>query len=158
MSDDSGPGLRVKLSGTGAFHVTAVVPEHDSATVVPGLRPWLDGPRFPPRLVVRGRRRELGLGAAALIALAETREHALANRKLVRSGGDTLAEGRRVWSMPTFADATRRILEQKRGAGGARGKRRPGCAASNGNAFPCIGTRPVSEVNSADVLGILTPI
>ena len=40
------------------------------------------------RLLVRGRRRELGLGSFALVPLAEAREKALANRKLARQGGD----------------------------------------------------------------------
>ena len=40
------------------------------------------------RLVVRGRRREFGLGAIALVPLAEARKQALANRKPARVGGD----------------------------------------------------------------------
>ena len=55
-----------------------------------GTRSWIQ------RLVIRGRRRELGLGAAALVSLAEARELALANRKLARSGGDPLADNQRV--------------------------------------------------------------
>ena len=41
-----------------------------------GTRSWIQ------RLVVRDRRRELGLGAVALVPLAEAREPALANRRL----------------------------------------------------------------------------
>ena len=47
-----------------------------------GTRSWIQ------RLVVRGRRRELGLGSLALVPLAEAREKVLANRKLAREGGD----------------------------------------------------------------------
>ena len=65
-----------------------------------GTRSWIQ------RLVVRGRRRELGLGAATLVSLADAREQALANRKLARSGGDPLADKRR---------------EQKRGGWRGRG-------------------------------------
>ena len=79
-----------------------------------GTRSWIQ------RLVIRGRRRELGLGAAALVTLAEAREVALANRKLARSGGDPLADKRRVQGVPTFTDAARRVLEQKQG--GWRGR------------------------------------
>ena len=73
-----------------------------------GTRSWVQ------RLVIRGRRRELGLGAVALVSLAEAREQALANRKLARSGGDPLADKRRVQGVPTFAEAAQRVLEQKR--------------------------------------------
>jgi hypothetical protein len=50
--------------------------------------------RWVQRLVIRGKTRELGLGSAALVTLAEAREVALANRKLARAGGDPL-EARR---------------------------------------------------------------
>ena len=76
-----------------------------------GTRSWVQ------RLVIRGRRRELGLGAAAL---AKAREQALANRMLARSGGDPLADRRRIQGVPTFADAARRVPEQKQG--GWRGR------------------------------------
>ena len=71
----------------------------------PGTRNWVQ------RIVVRGRRRELGLGAAGLVSLAEARELALANRKLARSGGDPLSEKRRAEGVPTFAEAAERVLE-----------------------------------------------
>ena len=79
-----------------------------------GTRSWVQ------RLVIRGRRRELGLGAAGLVTLAEARELALANRKLARSGGDPLSEKHRAEGIPTFAEAAERVLEQKRG--GWRGR------------------------------------
>ena len=46
-----------------------------------GTRSWIQ------RLVIRGRKRELGLGSVALVSLAEAREQALANRKLAPVGG-----------------------------------------------------------------------
>ena len=64
---------------------------------------------------------KLGLGAATLVPLAKARELALANRMLARSGGDPLPEKRHVQGVPTFAEATRRVLEQKRGGWGAGG-------------------------------------
>ena len=117
-----------------------------------GTRSWVQ------RLVVRGRRQELGLGSAQLVPLAEAREKALANRKLAREGGDPLADKRRVEAMPTFAEAAARVLEQKRG--GWRNGRHPRSwlASLERYAFPRIGNRLVSEITSADVLEILTPI
>ena len=73
-----------------------------------GTRSWIQ------RLVIRGRRRELGLGAIALVSLAEARDVALANRKLARSGGDPLADKRRVAGVPTFADARSDLFERRR--------------------------------------------
>ena len=73
-----------------------------------GARSWVQ------RLVIRGRRRDFGLGGVALVSLAEAREKARANRKLAREGGDPLAEKRRAQGMPTFAEAAERVVEQKR--------------------------------------------
>ena len=117
-----------------------------------GTRSWVQ------RLVVRGRRRELGLGAATLVPLAKARELALANRMLARSGGDPLADRRRVQGVPTFAEAAQRVLERKRDGWRGRWHAQNWIRSMERYAFPRIGSRPVSEVNTADVLEILTPI
>ena len=65
-----------------------------------GARSWIQ------RLVIRGRRSELGLGPVAPVSLAEAREKAVANRNFAREGGDPLADKRRVQGIPTFAEAT----------------------------------------------------
>ncbi len=117
-----------------------------------GTRSWIQ------RLVVRGRRRELGLGSVALVPLAEAREKARVNRKLAREGGDPLAEKRRAEGIPTFAEAASRVLEQKRDGWRGRRSHREWMASLRRYAFPRIGKMPVSEVTSADLLEILTPI
>ena len=117
-----------------------------------GTRSWIQ------RLLVRGRRRELGLGSLALVPLAEAREKALANRKLARQGGDPLAEKRRSQGIPTFAEAAMRLLEQKRAGWRNPRHAREWMSSLRRFAFPRIGKMPVSEVTSADVLEILTPI
>ena len=117
-----------------------------------GTRSWIQ------RLLIRGRRRELGLGSVALVPLAEAREKALANRKLAREGGDPLAEKRRTQGIPTFAEAAMRVLEQKRDGWRNPRHAREWLSSLSRFAFPRIGKMPVSEVTSADVLEILTPI
>ena len=117
-----------------------------------GTRSWIQ------RLVIRGRKRELGLGSVALVSLAEAREQALANRKLARTGGDPLAEKRRSVGIPTFAEAARRVVEQKRAGWRSRAQGRDWMLTFERYAFPRVGKLPVSEVTSADVLEILAPI
>ena len=117
-----------------------------------GTRSWIQ------RLLVRGGRRELGLGSLALVPLAEAQEKALLNRKLARQGGDPLAEKRRSQGIPTFAEAAARLLEQKRAGWRNRRHHREWISSLRRFAFPRIGKMPVSEVTSADVLEILTPI
>ena len=116
-----------------------------------GTRSWIQ------RLLIRGRRRELGLGSVALVPLAEAREKALANRKLAREGGDPLAEKRRSQGIPTFAGAAARVLEQKQAGWRNPRHAREWISSLRRFAFPRIGKMPVSEVTSADVLEILTP-
>ena len=117
-----------------------------------GARSWIQ------RLVIRGKRCELGLGSTALVSLAEAREKAIANRKLARSGGDPLADKRRLQSMPTFADAAAAVIEQKRPGWSNPVQETDWRNSLRRYAFPRIGNRPVSEVTSADVLAILGPI
>lgn len=62
--------------------------------------------RWMLRTVVRGRRRDIGLGGVALVSLAEAREKALSYRKLARDGGDPLVEKQKArTAVPTFAEA-----------------------------------------------------
>ena len=117
-----------------------------------GTRSWVQ------RLVIQGRKRELGLGSTALVPLAEARERALSNRKLAREGGDPLAERRRAEGMPTFADAAARVVEAKRAGWRSPLHARTWLHSLERHAFPRIGNRPVSEVASAEVLEVLTPI
>ena len=63
---------------------------------------------------------------AAPVSLAEAREEALANRKLARSGGDPLADKRRVQGVPTFAEAGRACWSRSGAAGAAGGTGRTG--------------------------------
>ncbi|WP_420462814.1 tyrosine-type recombinase/integrase [Candidatus Palauibacter sp.] len=117
-----------------------------------GTRSWIQ------RLVIRGRKRELGLGSVELVSLAEAREQALTNRKLARAGGDPLAEKRRLGGIPTFAEAARRVVEQKRAGWRSAAHARNWFRTLEIHAFPRIGDVAVSEVTSGDVLEILTPI
>ena len=117
-----------------------------------GTRSWIQ------RLVVRGRKREFGLGSVALVSLAEAREQALANRKLARAGSDPLAEKRRSAGIPNFAEAAKRVIEQKHAGWRNPAVPRNWYRSFEIHVFPRIGRVPVSEVTSADVLEILIPI
>ena len=110
-----------------------------------------------PTIVAPFLRRRL-LGSATLVPLAEARAKALANRKIAREGGDPLAEKRRAEVTPTFSAAAARVLEQKQ-AGWSNSRHESTWIRSlETYAFPRIGGRLVSEVTSADVLEVLTPI
>ncbi len=114
-----------------------------------GARRWLQ------RIVIRGKRTDLGLGGWPLVSLAEGREKALENRRIARSGGDPRMEKRDV---PTFAEAAAEVIELNRPTW-----RNTKHAAQWGStlktyALPYFGSRPVDEVSGADVMKALTPI
>ena len=117
-----------------------------------GTRSWIQ------RLVIRGRKHELGLGSVHLVSLAEAREQSLANRKLARSGGDPLTDKRRAQAVPTFAEAAAAVVGQKQAGWHSPRQAKGWLHSLERYAFPRIGSRPVSEVTSADVLVILSPI
>ena len=117
-----------------------------------GSRGWVQ------RLTIRGRRTELGLDGFPLVSLKEAREKAFANRKLVRQGDDPLSRKRRAESMLTFADATGQVWKQLRPGWRSRQHAQLWVGSLERYAIPRIGKMPVSEVTSADVIGILAPI
>ena len=110
-----------------------------------GARSWVQ------RLVIRGRRRDFGLGSVALVSLAEAREKARANRKLAREGGDPLAERRRARGIPSFAEATGRVLKQKQAGWRSKQHGKDWLSTLKRYAFPRIGQIALSEVATADV-------
>ena len=83
---------------------------------------------------------------------------AVANRKLGRAGGNPLADRRRVQGTPTFAEAATTVIDQKRAGWKTPAQVQAWRGSLERYAFPRIGRRPISEVASADVLAILTPI
>ena len=51
--------------------------------------------RWILRTIVQGRRRDMGLGSAKLVSLADARDEARIHRRIARNGGDPVAEIRK---------------------------------------------------------------
>ncbi len=117
-----------------------------------GSRGWIQ------RITIRGRRTELGLGGYPLVSLKEAREKAFANRKVAREGGDPLSDKRRSGSMPTFEETAQRVWKQLRPGWRSTRHAQVWLNSLKRHVFPRVGEMPVSEVTSADVIGILAPI
>ena len=117
-----------------------------------GARQWVQ------RLVIRGRPRMLGLGGYPLVPLAEARNAAFANRQRARAGGDPRAKKRHGHVAPTVEEAAAVVLEQQRAGWRNPKHARDWPRSLRAYAFPRIGAMPVSEVTTADILAVLTPI
>ncbi len=118
-----------------------------------GAKRWLS------RIVVQGRRRDIGLGSVRLVGLAEAREKALELRKVARDGGDPVAVRSQAQTVaPTFAEAAEKVhLEQ------APGWKNPKHAAQwittlRTYANPHIGSKRLDQIATPDVLRVLSPI
>ncbi len=110
------------------------------------------------RGTVRGRRRDIGLGAVAYTKLAEARDIAYEYRKLARAGGDPL-DLRRTNAVPTFAEAAERVIETRRGGWKGGGFSEENWRSSlQRYAYPHIGSMPVDEITTADLVRVLIPI
>ena len=117
-----------------------------------GARQWVQ------RIVIRGKRCELGLGNPALVSLAEARDAALSNRKLAQAGGDPMRAKREADAVLSFEEAARKVhalhlptwRNAKHGA--------QFLSTLETYTFPRLGKLRVADVNTADVLAVLTPI
>lgn len=123
------------------------------------LRVDRNGSKFwVQRIVIRGKRREIGLGSAALTSLSEARAAAVENRKLARAGGDPIQAKREAAAVLTFEQAARKVHEIHRPTWRNPKHAAQFLATLETYAFPHIGKLKVQEVTTGDVLAVLTPI
>ena len=114
--------------------------------------------RWVQRLTIHGKQRELGLGSASLVSVKEARDMAIDNRKLARAGGDPLAAKREKVAMPTFNEAVQKVIElyEPTWSNAKHAAQFQSTLATY--AGPVIGAKQISEITSADVLRVLSPI
>lgn len=117
-----------------------------------GSKAWVQ------KIVIDGKQRELGLGSAALVTLAEAREMARSYRKAAREGRDPIAERRRDGAVPTFQEAIQRVFALHEPSW--RNQKHAAQFRSTLEQFvsPVCGQKKVSEVTSQDVMQALLPI
>ena len=109
---------------------------------------------FVQRVVVNGKRRDIGLGSVRWLTLGEAREIALENWKVARRGGDPVGSRR---SVPTFEEMAELVIAQQR-AGWRDGRSEAQWRASlRDYVFPRFGDRRVDQITTADVLAALQP-
>lgn len=116
--------------------------------------------RWVLRTVVRGRRKDIGLGGCSYVTLVEARDLARRLRRVARAGGDPVAERdkdkRRSIS---FEDAARKVHAENIVAVNRNAKANAQWLSTlETYVFPKMGNRPVFAVEQADVLRALGPI
>lgn len=116
-----------------------------------GSRSWV------LRYQVQGRRRDMGLGAYPDVSLAMARERATEARRLIASGEDPIAKRQRA-KPTTFRDAALELIENKRPGWKNAKHASQWTSTLETYVFPKIGPVQVAKVETADVIGTLTPI
>lgn len=114
--------------------------------------------RWIQRLMIEGKRRDIGLGSVSLVSLAEAREKALENRKLARAGGDPLAAKKRSMDVLTFKAAAEKVHELSKPTWRNEKHGDQWINTLTTYVFPVFGSKRIDAVESADVLAALSPI
>lgn len=118
-----------------------------------GAKRWL------LRVVVHGKRRDIGLGGTSLVTLSEAREKALSYRKLARDGGDPLAERRKEKrEILTFAKAAEQVHAEHKASWKNKKHGDQWINTLKEYVFPHFGETRVDQVHTPEVLKALGPI
>ena len=117
-----------------------------------GAKSWVQ------RLVINGRRRDLGLGGFPVVSLQEARDQALANRALVRAGRDPLEGRRRRVTMPTFGEAAEQVWNDNRPGWRHARHAHDWMSSMARYVFPYVGDKPISSVTKREILDTLQRI
>ena len=116
-----------------------------------GARSWI------LRVMIAGKRRDIGLGRYPDVGLAQAREAAAKHRSLIAAGADPLAEKRRA-AVPTFREAAERTFEANKPRWRNGKHTATWWQSLECHAFPILGDMPVDQIGREDVLRVLSPI
>ena len=113
-----------------------------------GARSWL------LRVVIHGKRRQIGLGSFPTVSLAKARERAREIKDRIWRGEDPLADRRRM----TFTEAMGKTLEARLAEFRNEKHKAQWRSTLDRYAIPALGDAPVAEIGVGDVLRVLEPI
>jgi integrase len=114
--------------------------------------------RWVQRVSVAGRQREIGLGSADLVTLAEARELAMSNKKLARAGGNPLAAKQERVAIPSLIEAIDKVIELNAPTWTNAKHAAQFKSTLTNYVTHKLGRRPVNDIQAADILSVLQPI
>lgn len=118
-----------------------------------GTRKWF------LRVTINGKRREMGLGSLNDVSLAQARVKAAEARAQAAKGVDPIkAKHQADEGVPTFTQAAARYIRMNRHGWSNKKHQRQWTATLKTYARPVIGSKPVDQISTEDVLTILSPI
>ena len=109
--------------------------------------------RWMQRLVVQGRRRDIGLGSVNIVSLDDAREAALRFRRIARAGGDPIAERRKaIGSTLTFKEAALKVHSLTLPSWGNEKHAKQWLSSLENHAFPYIGNIAIGSIDRKSVV------
>ena len=114
--------------------------------------------RWVQRVVINGKRRDIGHDSLQLVSLKEAREKALAARKLAREGGDPLSDRRHDQGIATFEQLAKKVHQLKLPTWKNAKHGDQWLNTLQTYVFPKLGDRKVADITKSDVLSVLEPI
>lgn len=117
-----------------------------------GARSWV------VRVQKNGARRDVGLGSAAKVSLAQARDAAARVRAQMEAGLDPVAERKRAAGVPTFRQAAAQLHPELKGAWRNAKHRAQWLSSLETYAFPAIGDVPVDVLEASQVRDVLAAI
>lgn len=115
-----------------------------------GAKSWVQ------RVHIDGKPVSLGLGPVDLVSLAEARDQAIDNRRLILRGGDP-REARRKTRIPTFAEVTAQAHESMSQGWKSEKDSKAFLSSIERYAFPAIGKLRIDRIGREDILKVLLP-
>ena len=115
--------------------------------------------RWMQRLVIQGRRRDIGLGSVKIVTLEEARDCAVRHRRIARAGGDPIAERRKaIGSTLTFKETALEVHHLNLPTWDNEKHASQWLSSLENHVFPIIGNKAIGSVTSSDIMKVLTPI
>jgi integrase len=151
------PKTGTPLSATAVRHLKEAGKYYDLHGLFLRIEPT-GSRRWVQRVSIAGRQREIGLGSADLVTLAEARELAMSNKKLVRAGGDPFAAKQERIAIPTLNEAIDKVIELNAPTWTNAKHAAQFKSTLRNYVTPKLGKRPVSNIQAADILSVLQPI
>jgi integrase len=116
-----------------------------------GSRKWM------LRFTWRGRAKEMGLGSASSVTLADAREKAAVSRRKIAEGLNPIDERKRDKGIPTFAAMADEVREAL-SSGFRNEKHKAQWKSTLATHAARLGAKPVDTIDTSDVLTVLKPI
>lgn len=117
-----------------------------------GARSWIC------RVQKNGRRRDIGLGSAKKVSLAQARQRAAEVRSQVEAGIDPVLQRKKAEGIPTFREAAAAVYAENKKSWKNKKHRGQWLTSLQTYAFPKIGDVSVSDIESSHVRDVLIAI